>query len=85
MDFDKYRNDVYYGSLTLWLAEQSRLRELFKQDLFKEFNIENYPLRNEFFELVWKYGNADKHGDTNRYQSVYNCAKDFLIIIKSDK
>jgi hypothetical protein len=78
MDFDKYKNDVYYGSLTLWLAEQDRLIELFKQDLFKELNIQNHPSKDKFFKFAWKYGVKNGH------QGVYDCAKDFLSAIGSD-
>ena len=58
-----------------WDAEESRLYELFKQDLFEELGISDNPRRRLLFTKAWERGHA--YG----YAEVYNVALDLVDLI----
>lgn len=60
MDFSKYENKVEYSrqNRTAWRDENNRLTELFKNDLFQEFGVQNNPKREKAWLIAWDKGHA---------------------------
>lgn len=57
-------------------AEQARLQDVFKQDMFEELGITNNPRREKLFEIAWEMGHSEG------YSGVYNAALDLLPLIE---
>ena len=65
--FDEARNA--YG------AEESRIYEEFKRDLFHELDIEDNPKKGLLFQKAWEWGHA------SGYSEVYSVASDLVELI----
>lgn len=63
VDYKKVR-DAYY-------AEENRLYEKFKQDLFEEYEVENNPNREKAFSLAWENGHSSGYSEVAGYFDDY--------------
>ncbi len=59
-----------------WRAEQGRLTEMFRQDLIKELDIEDHPMRNKLLNKAWEDGHS------SGLQEVYHCALNLVDLIE---
>lgn len=57
-------------------AAQAAADEEFKQDVFKEFGVQDNPKRQKCFELAWS------HGHSSGYQEVIMYFEEFVELIK---
>lgn len=67
-EFNKIKKRYY--------AEDKRIHEKFKNDLFDELGIQNNPKKDVLYDLAWEYGHSSGFSD------VYNYACDFVCLIK---
>jgi hypothetical protein len=44
-------------------------KELFRQDLFVEYNVRSHPKANKLFSLAWGYGHANGFSEVLSYFS----------------
>lgn len=82
MDFSKYDNALPYFSkrenpegCKAYLAEEARIYEQFKQDLFNDLGIEDNPKRELLFSKAWERGHSAG------YHEVYSVAQDLVDLI----
>lgn len=68
--------EAYKEQHTKYRAEERRLYEEFKQDLFEEYRVQEHPKRENVFNLAWEHGHA------SGYSEVYNYFGDFVELIR---
>jgi len=63
LDFTKYKNTLEASTRILskvdrvaYQKENDRLRDLFAEDLAKEYGVEDNPKKDKLFELAWEHG-----------------------------
>ena len=57
-------------------AEDRRIAEQFKADLFETLGISRHPMREKLYSKAWSDGHA------SGYQEVFNCAQDLVELIE---
>ena len=50
-----------------WREQSRKLREEFKEDLAKEFEVENNPKFEKCFELAWSFGHSSGLNEVKIY------------------
>ena len=55
----KIVDEQYKEDIEKYHREVARLNEKFKEDLFKEFEVENNPKRVKCFSLAWERGHSE--------------------------
>ncbi len=68
--------EVYKVEKSKQSRDQSRLNEEFKNDLYKEFGVEENPKREKCFLLAYEQGHSSGRGE------VYNYFAEFVELIK---
>jgi hypothetical protein len=68
--------EAYKEQHTKYRAEERRLYDEFKQDLFEEYRVQEHPKREKVFNLAWEHGHA------SGYSEVYNYFGDFVDLIR---
>jgi hypothetical protein len=78
VNLKQYKQNViiYNTKRTLYNNESNRLHDLFKQDCFIEYGIENHPKRELVFEKAWSDGHA--YG----YSEAFNCMEKYVDLVK---
>lgn len=86
MDFEKYENKLPVNlkdrsergkaAYRAYQAEDIRLRELFKQDLFVEFDVVDNPKAEQAYAIAWQ------EGHWAGYQEVYGEFEKIVELIK---
>lgn len=83
LNFSEYKNTKPYAMRSknkdMWEAynaEESRVIEKFKADMFDDLGISDNPKRNELYRVAWDYGHS------SGIQEVYNYALDLVDLIK---
>ena len=82
MDFDNYENNLKYvdsnknpKAYAAYFAENTRIEEQFKSDLFKELNITNNPKAEGLYAKAYSLGH--KQG----LEAIYDHAYDLVELI----
>ena len=72
-ELEKYEEEkkIYNQKRDEYNEETHRLHELFKQDLFDEFDVTNNPKREKCFELAWSNGHACGLSEVYNYFSTF--------------
>ena len=71
--FDK---DGYHKAVNDYHKENNRMYELFKQDCFKYYGIENNPAREVIFSKAWEEGHS------SGFSEVANCMSDIIDFVE---
>lgn len=59
-----------------WGNEESRLNQLFKSDLEKEFDIADNPKADKLFEIAWSLGHSSGYSEVwHHYQELVDLVK----------
>lgn len=67
---------TYQQACSAWSAEEERVVNLFKQDLFIELGITYHPLRKKLYAMAWERGHA------NGLTEVFNCAVNLVDLME---
>lgn len=68
-------NDEYKKLMGAYHADETRLREKFKKDLFDYLGIEDNPKRDLLFDKAWEMGHS------SGFSEVVTCADDLVDLI----
>lgn len=61
-----------------WMKEENRLTELFKNDLFRFYEVQSNPKREKLYDMSWEYGHS------NGFSELLNVFNDLVDLIKSE-
>lgn len=68
--------EAYKKAHANYWDEHNRLMDDFREDIFKEFDVENNPKREKCFSLAWE------HGHSSGFSDVYYYFADLVELIK---
>lgn len=60
-------DEAFKDARRAYAADQSRLTEQFRQDLFVEHNVVTNPKRDKCFSLAWDQGHSAGYGEVASY------------------
>lgn len=60
-------DEAFKDARRAYAADQARLTEQFKQDLFVEHDVVTNPKRDKCYSLAWDRGHSDGYGEVASY------------------